>query len=73
MSYPGILLFPVYVLCWWHLEDILRFGQFTVSKSPIYDSGQLVWWALAESSLLVIKGFWCWAITSKLMGEVCML
>ena len=70
MNYPRVFLLPADVLCWSHLEDVLWFGQVTVSKSLTYDSGQLLWWALAEVSLLVIKAFWCWAITSKLMGEV---
>lgn len=67
--YPGVFLLPADVLPWWHLEDILGFGQVTMSKA---DRRQwtLLWGALAEVSLLVIKALWCWAITSKHRGKV---
>lgn len=70
MTYPAFFLLPADVLCWWHLEDTLWFGQVTASKPLACDSGQPWWWALAEVSLLVKKALWCWAVPSRLVGEV---
>lgn len=37
--YPGVFLLPADILRWWHLEDVLGFGQVTVPKSVTGDSG----------------------------------